>query len=335
MFSKLGAKFRPEVENDVLIGRNGTLFIHQGGHKLYDQAQGKRPLKPLERDAFARNLEERRAYCDERRVRYAHLLSPDKQVVMAEDHPVRNLYSIGAAVREELDTPFIWPAPYLGREDYFVTDSHWNTIGQLKVAEAFLCEIGLAEHAPTVGGWREELVERSYNGDLGLKLKPARSEMASFMPPNHATTQYHNGLEPAGNEGTVRAVVNSDPLVRQTLLVFGTSSTQIMLPILGRIFEVTVHCRARFMHREIVDMVRPDVVLTQNQERYFWETRSDKNALPFFMIPHVVGRVPKYSDKALEVLGAIFTHGSLRHDAMMRMIRNGKVPGANLKRIQP
>ncbi|SLN29259.1 hypothetical protein ROJ8625_01257 [Roseivivax jejudonensis] len=107
------------------------------------------------------------------------------------------------------------------------------------------------------------------------------------------------------------------------------------MPLLSRIFEVTVHCRARFLHRDVLDMVKPDFCVTQNLERYFWSTRSDLNALPFFLIPHLRDREPAYSQKALEIIGATFSHGSLRHDAMLRMLRRGRFPGAHLRRIQP
>ncbi|WP_143535059.1 hypothetical protein [Roseivivax jejudonensis] len=216
-----------EVENDVLIGRNGTLFIFQGGHKLYEQAQGKHPLTAEARDAFAQNLRSRRALCAERGIGFAHLFPPDKQVTVAEDYPLRDVYSIGAAVREQLDAPFIWGGDMLTRSDFHRTDSHWNIHGQFKMMPPLLHELGLDDLLPEVLGWRDGLAERKFTGDLGVKLSAQPSEIASVLPPNPDTTRYGNGLKPAGNEGTIEVVLNRKPLVRRTLLVFGTSSTQV------------------------------------------------------------------------------------------------------------
>ncbi len=321
-----------DVENDVLTGRNGTLFIHQGAQRLYDQALGRRSVPETAVDTFAENLGRRESLCAEVGAAYAHLFSPEKQVVMAADHPAPDMHSPAGRFRARVGNRCLWPRDVLAHADYHRTDSHWNVTGQLKVADLLLKTWELDRHRATVAGWRQEMTERRFTGDLGARLARKPSEQARVLPPNEAIRRYTNGLERGGTDGVIEVLTNTAPLVHGTLLVFGTSATQIMRPVLGQIFELVVHCRGRYLHGDVLQMVRPDYCLTENQERDAWATDSDENALPFFMVPQAKGRQPEYDDRALDVVAAAFAAGSARRAALIETLRAGGIPGRFPKR---
>ncbi|ETW14323.1 hypothetical protein ATO8_00400 [Roseivivax marinus] len=308
------------VENDVLIGANDRLYIYQGAHKIWDQARGARPIPQEAVNAFDANLRSRRAACERRKIPWCHLLAPDKQTIAHADYPLDEVHSVGRTI-DASARDCLWPADHLGANDYYLTDSHWCPSGQVIVAGLLLERWGLDRAVLDARDLPGRMKIRGFHGDLGVKLDPKRKERVAMLPPNPKISRASNGIEKTGNEGIVEVLTNRDPCVRQTLLAFGDSFTRVMLPVLSEIFEVVVFCRTRYLHPEVLDMVRPDVCLTQNLERYFATTDADENAVPFFMVPHHKGRSPVYTPESLDIVTAAFSHGSPRHAALLERLR--------------
>jgi len=64
------------VENDVLVGQNGQLFLAQGGHHVLDLATGKRQISPEAKVAFRHNIIERNRRANSVGAKYMHVMAP-------------------------------------------------------------------------------------------------------------------------------------------------------------------------------------------------------------------------------------------------------------------
>ena len=66
-----------------------------------------------------------------------------------------------------------------------------------------------------------------------------------------------------------------------TVLLFGDSFFYGMLPHLSAVFSRVILLRTRFMHSEMLALIKPDVVFTGNAERYLADVAPDSEAFGF------------------------------------------------------
>ena len=119
------------------------------------------------------------------------------------------------------------------------------------------------------------------SGDLALHFDPARTETFELLAGRWRVLALGNGLS-AGNDGILDILISRDAVFSKRLLVFGDSFLRQMLTMLSRFFAEIVFCRTRFFHTEMMELLRPDVVLTGNVERYLSSVPSDRER-PFFL----------------------------------------------------
>ena len=197
------------IENGVLVGRDGYLFLAEGGHAVSDFVTGRRQVAPVNFDIFRGNISSRMAWAVEHGARYLHLIMPDKQSIIPEawtlDPPIR-LGELYARTVPDLQPLFLYPADLLARQGHDVltrTDTHLAPRGSLLIA-ALLAE-GFTREPQT--DMFEALaakltVEVPRSNDLGDKLTPAVSEIVRTLSEGPPGTWVTNKI-PGGNNGGV------------------------------------------------------------------------------------------------------------------------------------
>lgn len=86
-----------------------------------------------------------------------------------------------------------------------------------------------------------------------------------------------------GNTNDVQIIHNFDAITTKRLLIFGDSFFKGTLKFLKLFFSEILYVRSPFVHKDIVENYKPDVVFTGNAERYMCNVYNDKNANNFLM----------------------------------------------------
>ncbi|MCC0076860.1 MAG: hypothetical protein H6898_09790 [Rhodobacter sp.] len=302
-----------KIENQVLFGENGDLFLVGGGHSILRFMQGA-DLPARTAQMLHDNLVRRKAISEHYGAQFLHLIAPEKYVVYPENLPIDNP---GHMARSYLTAGFgdaIYPVdvlrnPRRGRS-YPLTDTHWSPHGILAIVEdlALRCGIEVERIAQVAAAVSDEIFEDGavFYGDLGRKLDPKQGDpQLKFGTPFHCTT-FDNGLghdfNSPFNDGRLIVVDAQQACSDKTLLIFGDSYLYHALQLLALFFRRIVFMRTRFYHEEMVQMVQPDVVVSQMAERYMGSIAPDEVAPPFFMIPYLLGRPPNMSPQAAMAL---------------------------------
>jgi hypothetical protein len=150
-------------------------------------------------------------------------------------------------------------------------------------SQALSSSIDLAVLRPWV--MKNIIKQGVWSGDLGSKLDPPRKETRiSFLPPR-PITRFNNQLVTA-NDGICDIFVNPSLVGNSPrALVFGDSLARGLVPMMTRIFGMVLFCRSRYVHDEIVLGFRPQLVISQNAERYLSKVSHDDERPPFLLYP--------------------------------------------------
>jgi hypothetical protein len=132
---------------------------------------------------------------------------------------------------------------------------------------------------------RNSIKQGVWSGDLGSKLDPPRKEARiSFVPPR-PIVRFTNQLFTA-NDGICDIFINRSIVANSPrALVFGDSLARGLVPMMTRIFGMVLFCRSRYVHDEIVLGFKPQLVISQNAERYLSKVSLDDERLPFLLYP--------------------------------------------------
>lgn len=75
-----------EVQDNVLFGKDGWLYLWGGAHDQFNHLMGA-PIESSSVSAFVDNLTTRQQLCQSRNVPYLHVAFPSKPTVMTEYLP--------------------------------------------------------------------------------------------------------------------------------------------------------------------------------------------------------------------------------------------------------
>lgn len=290
------------IENQVLIGRNGDLFLAGGGHSILRFMQGAvLPARTV--NMLHDNLVRRRVLSERYGARFLHLIAPEKYMVCPENLPIADPGYMAKAYLKAGHGDAIYPLdvlrlPRRGRS-YQLTDTHWSAHGILAIVEMLALESGIpAEMVETIGQRVSDGIKADENtifyGDLGRKLEPRQGEPQLRFTTPFACQVYENGLghdfNSPFNDGRLIVVEGENACSDKVLLIFGDSYLYHALQPLALFFRRIVFTRTRFFHEELVQMVQPDMVVSQMAERYMGSIAPDEVAPPFMMIPYLLGR---------------------------------------------
>ncbi|WP_137405729.1 hypothetical protein [Sphingobium sp. MP9-4] len=280
------------VENDVLLTEDGVAFLIGGNHSVLKYATGELTPAQSSLDAFADNMAARQELADRYQIPYAHVIFPDKQSVNPEAFPFQPVHRLGEVYREQLPAPLrnrvLYPADMLHGEadpSFLALDTHLTDHGSLAVLRLMLQMTGIeADHALSRIRRRITKFQR-WSGDLGSKFTPALHQEGLLLDPDWQVSDFRS---PGGfNDGMVDILLSPDAPDNRTILLFGDSFFRMMLKHISAVFTRVICLRTRFLHEEMIALIRPDIIFTGNAERYLSMVSPDTEAQAFALYPHL------------------------------------------------
>jgi hypothetical protein len=270
---------------EVLIGKNGFLFLMGGSNNLIDQYKGE--LDHEKSNFWIELVVSRGKYCSERGISFCQMIIPEKQSIVPEYFPID--LKVPTPLFAEISINLSDSALYIdcqkalrdlfifgGNEPFRKVDSHLSYFG----AECLVHEI--LRHFKIDGAiFPQRLLQEISSGDLSDKLFNGGIAEHLLMP-DLADWEFAS-LEPSlkmsripedGLGGTALEWESPRPLSQGKLLVFGNSIFERGGAPLGLSWWVSrIFARTRFVWSDslIDDEVRefqPDFIICQTVERF-------------------------------------------------------------------
>ena len=318
-----------DVTNDVLLGRDGELFLAMGGHNVIDYATRKRPADDRMVSVFRDNLLGRATYAAGHEIRYLHVICPDKQSVLIDKFITPDPFCLGEHYLRCLascDLPVIYPLERLRAAEgrtFMKTDTHPSDYGTILtailIAQTLLaCELD-REQSALLGTLRQQ---RDHVGDLGSKLNPAQSSREIFAQVAWKHSAFSNRLE-GGNNGGINIIISPNAPFRKRLLWYGDSFGRSIVKFLSFLITETVFLRTPFFHVEFAEQFKPDLIVTQNVERYLASCISDQERPNFSMYPFFRNRSVSPDVMFAETFSALMSYGRPPYDRISRYFEAG------------
>ena len=322
----------------VLEGSEDFLFLSGGRHSPLRFARAGATIKPEMLSQFWANIQRRKAQLERRGIRFAHLIAPDKHSVCQEVFPVEVVACLGdeylkAAPVEALKSWVTYPRQLLAddfRQNCYRVDTHYRPSGTLMMIRE-LIGIACGEEAIKLIPDRNELRftnQSNWSGDLGSKLSPVRTEDCERIVLPRSVNCYSNRLG-GGNNGIIdlsinRAFLSADPSAAGLgrVMVSGDSFGRDIARTLSLISQEVLFVRTPFLHVELVDAMKPDVVFTQNAERYLSGVSSDEDRPVFFLYPFFKQNEYVVEAEMAQALSAVLSYGRPPYEAFLKEIRS-------------
>ena len=284
---------KPELASKVARGQHGRLFLVKDTHDSHRQMIGRRPLSAEELETWERGTRARQARIAAFGARLIQLIGPAPQAVhaadlpdgdsLAPDRPVVQIQQRlgGLSPRPTL----LYPLDELRRaarlrDPFSKTDSHWNDLGAYLAYEAILRQLDPAMPVRAVTRAGVTFLDTCWIGDLGEKVAPQRASIClrARIRDVRARLVRDNRVRNHGREAEF--VCDSAPPTR--CVVFGDSWAYTMMPFLAETFGQTVfRHRVNVVDDDLIEVVRPDLVLTILTERFCTALPLDEAAIPF------------------------------------------------------
>ena len=284
---------KPETAAKVARGQHGRFFLVKDTHDSHRQMVGQRPLSADELDAWEHGTRARQARMTASGARLIQLVGPAPQAVhagdlptgdsLAPDRPVVQIQRrLGAASpAPELLYPLDELRRVVGMRDPFSkTDSHWNDLGAYLAYEAILRQLEPAVPVRAVTRAGVSFHDTCWIGDLGEKVAPARASIClrARVHDRHGRLVRDNRVRNHGRE----AEFACDAAPPTRCVVFGDSWAYTMMPFLAETFgQVVFRHRVNVVDDDLIEAVRPDLVLTILTERFCTALPLDATAIPF------------------------------------------------------
>jgi hypothetical protein len=304
-----------QLHPDVAEADDGNLFLTRGRHDVFAHATGQAPIRDEVLENFRLNTASRRQSCQRLGAEYRHVILPDKQTVLRDRLPDMGIQGLGVAFAERADDPAVLyladPLRQLSAEQevFLLLDTHMTDLGSALASAMIVDSLwpGLGtSHLDTLARCVRRPVE--YSGDLGSKIDPPRTAMQHKLVLEWPVRRFSNNFL-AGNDGIMDVHVSQRAVTENRLLLFGDSFGRHCLAALSLFFREILFIRTRFFHPEIVAQAEPDVVLTQNVERYLISTPNDVLRPNVLLYPELAGRPHDPPVEFALALDAFLAHG--------------------------
>jgi hypothetical protein len=312
---------------DVLFGRDGTMFLATSVHNILGHLKGEIEIPPESIENFGRNMKTRAEWCAQRGIKYRHVIYPEKAAVMKSFFPVANARSYSDRYRAHFDANVIDLADILPDADldFLRTDTHLNFNGKVKTTLAVLRQFHDLDEASARAALLACKGEAyAYKGDLGSKLTPPQSE-EHFRVVNRDVVTFNN--RSGANDGMAILAFNVARLKRgevKRLLVFGDSFFERAIKMFAVFYSEILFCRTRYFHDEIATMFQPDHVITESAERYFSGVRLDESAPRFNLLYGLRGSDYSRDEGFYRAYNAVLNHGKSTYASFLHGVKTGK-----------
>lgn len=281
-----------DIVGEVLIGQDNFFFLNNGGQYQMDYLLGKKTPDPKSVENFVGNIKSRAEYCRSKNINYAHIVFPSKPVIFRHKTPesyqgkIKSLY-LTHYNKPELQNPdynLFYPKDLLDQKNtvapvFVRQDTHMTDFGSLSVMQmlfdSFKIDISLKDY------FVEQ--KRVWQGDLAKMISVAPEYEETILNQKFTFLSYDNNPYLPGNTNNVSIFRNENSRSDKRLLIFGDSFFKLSLRFLLLYFRELIFFRTPFFHKDLVDMCKPDYVLSGNAERYLSSVTSDEDAPNFLL----------------------------------------------------
>lgn len=272
-------------DGTIVVGRAGYFFLYGGSNRAHDQYSSLVDEGKLAK--WCSVIKDRAIFCKAQNVQFLQLIVPEKQSVLRTHYPFEIssptpfLASLCECFKNE---PFFINA-YAELADSFVrdglspfrkVDSHLSLHGAMALIKGIARKIG---KVPDI--WPVLLEEKVLGGDLGIKFMRGNIVEKVLMPVFEEWPFYKVSptLERSidstqGHGGTLRQWRCDSPVYDKEAIIFGNSVFERGGGPLGlswwasRMFRRTTFVWSSQLDKQLVEELKPDVVICQTVERF-------------------------------------------------------------------
>lgn len=266
----------------VIIGHDDEMFFVGFDGFLLQYYLGDQPVPAQKVNNFRQNFETRTKFCTGQSIQYRHLIIPDKQTVLPDRFPFPKCLSIMErfmdASADYMDN-LLFPIEALQKAEstnrtFPVHDNHLSGFGRLVCARYLIDSLGPPLKEDVVAKLQQSLVIRPLVGHLAAMADRSDQVDTTIFIKWPQVRMYNNG-KPPGKQGLTNVFCNPSALRNQRLLLMGSSSLKILAPVLASIYKEVIYCRSANVHFSLLDLLKPDVLVTGHVERFLLQTKTD------------------------------------------------------------
>ncbi len=312
------------IENEVLFGHDGYLFLAGGAHKVLENVSGDITKLNPGLNAVMENCRLRQNWASNANAKFLHVIMPDKQSVVPDLWPFPNPLSLADAVlgrSGEMKNYIYVPTDDIravGPRALSRVDTHLTGYGSLIVASGIVRRLESPETVMKLGNLDAlEFAVLTTAGDLGSKLTPEQVESQERVLQGFPTIWLHNELS-GGNNGIIDIRINRHAVVDKRCMIFGDSFGRDLAIYLSLWFKEVLFLRTPYFHPELADQMRPDHVITETVERYIPSGSRDEDRPPFLLFPHLSQLDYKPSLEFTQALAGILSYPRERYSQMCK-----------------
>lgn len=303
------------IQNGVLVGRDGYLFLADGGHNVSDFVTGKRDINLIYFDIFRKNLECRAGWAERNGAQYVHIIMPDKQSIIPEawtlPPPLICLGKLYLERNKDFFDKLIYPADLLEAHKASTilrTDTHITAFGSMLIAR-FLVE---KFSAISQEKFFQEIIckldkEVASAGDLGSKLEPPVYDTLKLLGAEPPGILFSNNVV-GGNNGVIDLRFNHQAIYQKRVVIFGDSFGREIARMLQFWYHEVYFFRTGFFYEEIACQCKPDILITENVERYMNHCIADDERPQFLLYPFLGKKPYNPSKEFVEALSAVLSY---------------------------
>jgi alginate O-acetyltransferase complex protein AlgJ len=274
--------FGQEMDGNVVVGKDGWLFLRPDGDHDFIAYRGLNPLTDAELDGWQNVLEKRQAFLASLGIPYLVVVPPDKQTIYPEylppeyqvvrhesrlDQLINRLKSTNSPVQIiDLRSALLAAKP----EDqlYHKTDTHWNDFGAFVGYQVIMKAVQQA-----LPKWH--IIPQSRDDFVASPVVPEVGDLARMMD---APEQFPDAgsywvrkipfpIPPSlVNRNEIAAMDLNDP-ARPNLILYRDSFSIALVPMIGPNFNRTVYAFKYEMDPKTIRSEKPDLVITEFLER--------------------------------------------------------------------
>lgn len=266
---------------DVIILKD-TLFLHQRnkGQRQFQVLMGEEIIKPELIDIFQSNISYNQSIAKREGFDYKHIVFPCKPILYKEQFE-----DIGINLTPIFSNRHVHPSvfyPKLSITDYFLSDTHINVIGTLKLINNILLDFGYSSLP------RPILENKNFIGDLGKMIGKNNGEEVETIKgfhglPIESIDMYSLYPSLKSNAGQVIFRFNPNAIHNRRLVLFGTSSFSDRIDVYQYVFSEVIFFRSSYILDDVVRTLEPDIVLTGNAERHLYNVPNANKSKPWFL----------------------------------------------------
>ncbi len=260
---------------------NDILFLHQenSSQRQFQVLMGEVGINANNIDNFHSNMKHNLEIAKRDGFAYKHIVFPAKPIVYEE-----HFKEIGVNLNSIFSEDFYHSEvayPKLSVEDYHLHDTHINDVGSFKVISKVLQMLNYPSLPLPL------FINAKKNGDLMKML--GRDDTENIKIINGFTgllfkpLEFNLGAALKGNTGDVKILFNPKALYNSRLMLFGDSFFEFTLRVYSSLFTEVIYFRKPYILDDVVKILKPDIVLTANTERYLCSVPNCHKDTPWFM----------------------------------------------------